>query len=83
MEFMQRVAAVVARPRPHLRMTASQPSISAVECPVWVDSRPSGKAEAAVQRGLAARRSLKDGSTSHCRPSRYRRPSELMAANCR
>jgi hypothetical protein len=40
LEFMLRPAASVPRPRLHPPMTASQPSISAVGCPVWVASCP-------------------------------------------
>ncbi len=36
MEFMQRLTALVPRPRLHLPMTASRLSISAIGCPVWV-----------------------------------------------
>ena len=37
-EFMQRLAALVPRPRRQPPMTASRLSIPAVGCPVWVDS---------------------------------------------
>lgn len=43
LEFMQRVA----RPRPRSRMTTSQPSISAVGCPVWVGTASSKPVRAA------------------------------------
>lgn len=36
LEFVQRLAVLVQQPRLHLPMTASRPSNSAVECPVWI-----------------------------------------------
>jgi hypothetical protein len=38
LEFMQRIDALVSRPRLHLRVTASRRSISPTRCPDWVQA---------------------------------------------
>ena len=54
MEFIQRLAALVLQPRLHLPMTASWPSISAIECPVWVRSAWSAERAADVRLASGA-----------------------------